>query len=76
MDLQEFKAFAEASEATVRPFKQIIKALFGLLILTVIVFGGCFWYFMYKAFNMDAAAYLVQDVDWSINSTNNAVIRK
>lgn len=70
MDLQEFKAFAEASEATVRPFKQVIKALFGLLILTVIMFGGCFWYFMYKAFNVEQGAVILQDVDKSISSNN------
>lgn len=72
MDLQEFKAFAEASEAAARPFKRIVCGLLVSLVLTITLFGGSFLYFMYKAFNMDAAAYLVQEVDRSINSTNNA----
>lgn len=76
MDLQEFKAFTEASEATVRPFKRITCGLFVSLILTITLFGGSFLYFMYKAFNMDSAAYLVQDIDRSINSTSNASVGK
>lgn len=76
MDLQEFKAFTEASEAAARPFKRIVCGLLVSLVLTITLFGGSFLYFMYKAFNMEQSAVILQDVDRSIGSTNNTRIER
>lgn len=70
MDLNEFKAFAEAAELTVRPYKRIVWGLIIALTLFVLLFGGAFYYFMYKAFNTEGGSYVVQDVRDSTNSTN------
>lgn len=71
MDLNEFKAFAEANELAVAPYKKLVWAMLGVLLVFVLLFGGAFYYFMYKAFNMDAASYLAQDMDNSYNSINS-----
>lgn len=70
MDLEEFKAFAQANELTVRPYKRLIWALLSVLLLFILLFGGAFYYFMYKAFNMDAASYVEQNVRNSQNAFN------
>ena len=71
MDLEEFKAFAQANELTVRPYKRLIWALLGVLLLFILLFGGAFYYFMYMAFSMDASAFVAQDMVNSNGSTNN-----
>lgn len=74
MDLQDFKAFAEANDSATRPFKIIIYWLIAALFLFITLFGGAFFYFMHKAFNAETSSYLIQDVDRSHNITNNATI--
>ena len=71
MDLNEFKAFAEASELAVRPYKRIVWALIAVLLVFVLLFGGAFYYFMYKAFNTDAAYNIAQNLDNSYGSINS-----
>ena len=70
MELSEFKAFAEANELAVRPYKKLIWALLGVLIVFILLFGGAFYYFMYKAFNTDAAYSIAQNMENSYDSTN------
>ena len=72
MDLQDFKSFTEAAEAVARPWKVTTYWLIGCLFFAITLSSGTFLYFMYRAFNMDASAYLSQDVDRSIGVTNNA----
>lgn len=71
MGLVEFKAFAEANELATEPYKRLVWALFGTLLLFILLFGGAFYYFMYKAFNMDAASSITQSLDNSAYSSNN-----
>ena len=71
MDLEELKAFTEANELPVRPYKRLVWAMLATLLLFMLLFGGAFYYFMYKAFNMDAASYVAQDMHNSTNSTNS-----
>lgn len=72
MDLEVFKAFAEANDSATRPFKRIVYSLIAALFLFITLFGGSFFYFMYKAFNMEQVSYLVQDVEGSHDVSNNA----
>jgi hypothetical protein len=74
MDLQVFKAFAEANEIATRSFKRIIYSLIASLFLFITLFGGSFFYFMYKAFSVDTSAYLVQDVN--NEAPNNSTIAR
>lgn len=71
MDLNEFKAFAEANELAVAPYKKIAWALLGILLVFILLFSGVFYYFMYKAFSMDVASYIAQDMDNSYSSVNS-----
>ena len=71
MGLDEFKAFAEANELATEPCKRLVWALFGTLLLFILLFGGAFYYFMYKAFNMVAASSITQSLDNSEHSSNN-----
>ena len=73
MDLNEFKAFAEANELAVAPYKKLVWAMVGILLVFILLFGGAFYYFMYKAFNMDATSYIAQDMNNSSNSSNNVI---
>lgn len=56
MDLQDFKAFTEASEAVAKPLKRIIGWLVAVLILFIVLFSGVFFFFMYKAFDADVSS--------------------
>lgn len=71
MDLEEFKAFAQANELTVRPYKKLVWALLGVLLLFILLFGGAFYYFMYKAFNTDSGYNVSQNMENSYDSSNN-----
>ena len=71
MDLEEFKAFAQANELTVRPYKRLIWALLSVLLLFVLLFGGAFYYFMYMAFNTDSGYNVSQSMENSYDSSNN-----
>ena len=71
MDVNDFKAFVEASELTVRPYKYIIWALIGALVLFIAVFGGAFYYFMYRAFNTEPGYSIAQTMENSNGSVNN-----
>lgn len=72
MDLEELKAFTEANELTVRPYKRLVWAMLATLLLFMLLFGGAFYYFMYKAFNMGANSYIEQSLENSNYSSNNA----
>ena len=72
MDLEVFKAFAEANDSAMRPFKRVVYSLIAALFLFITLFGGSFFYFMYKAFSMEQVSYLVQEIDKSHDATNNA----
>lgn len=71
MDLSEFKAFAEANELAVTPYKRLVWALLGVLLVFILLFGGAFYYFMYKAFDTDAAYSIAQSLENSYNSSNS-----
>ena len=71
MGLDEFKAFAEANELATEPYKRLVWALFGTLLLFILLFGGAFYYFMYKAFNTDNGYSASQNVEGSYGSTNS-----
>lgn len=74
MDLQDFKAFAEANDSATRPFKRIIYSLIAALLMFIALFGGSFFYFMYKAFNMGSSSNVVQEVEGNTDTFayNNA----
>ena len=72
MDLEELKAFTEANELTVRPYKRLVWAMLATLLLFMLLFGGAFYYFMYKAFYMGANSYIEQSLENSNYSSNNA----
>ena len=71
MGLDEFKAFAEANELATEPYKRLVWALFGTLLLFILLFGGAFYYFMYKAFNTDNGYNASQNIEDSYGSTNS-----
>lgn len=71
MGLDEFKAFAEANELATEPYKRLVWALFGTLLLFILLFGGAFYYFMYKAFNTDNGYNVSQNMEDSYGSTNS-----
>ena len=71
MDLSEFKAFAEANELAVAPYKKLVWAMLGVLLVFVLLFGGAFYYFMYKAFNTDNGYNVSQNMENSYDSVNS-----
>lgn len=76
MDLQDFKSFTEAAEAVARPWKVTTYWLIGCLFFAITLSSGTFLYFMHKAFNMEQSAVILQDIDRSIGSTNNAGVER
>lgn len=73
MDLQDFKAFTEASEAVAKPLKRIIGWLVAVLILFIVLFSGVFFFFMYKAFDTEISSIAAEQTvlgDRSVASQN------
>lgn len=54
IDIEDLRIMTQNNERLIAPYRTTINNLIAVIVILNLCFGGCFGYFMYKAFSTDA----------------------